>query len=469
MSLLRGNKRRAIWALPLVLAAELFFAGMTIRQAAPAGAAESRPNIVIIVTDDQRYSNTMRVMPSTRRLFWKGGVRMTNGFTTTPLCCPARASIMTGRYAHNHQVFTTKPGQAEKLEQGSTVQRYLHDAGYQTALFGKYLNNWDISLPPPYFDNWSMIQMPAADPRGFYTGGTWNVQGDVRSVWKYSTDYLAQSALGFVDDMESRDQKPWMLYLGTPAAHGPAIPEREYRDSRVPEFKQDPTQREADRSDKPPFVQDRDTRYRGVVVRRRRQLRTLISVDDMVRRLFERLDARNESANTLAFFISDNGLLWGDHGVAGKSLPYSGSVRVPFMMRWPRSLPAGSTDDRLTANIDIAPTILEAAGLSPDDEYPMDGRSLLTAGERERILLEFWRLGKRTVPDWKALRNDTEQYTEYYDSDGSVIFREYYDLARDPYQLQNILADADPLNDAPAEALRLQLSQDADCSGASCP
>ena len=172
-----------------------------------------------------------------------------------------------------------------------------------------------------------------------------------------------------------------------------------------------------------------------------------------------------ENRRTSAIFMSDNGMLWGEHGLSGKWRPYSASLRVPLLMRWPGHFARGLTDTRLAANVDLAPTIVDAARLPESLKLSMDGHSLLTETRRPRILLENLRgrLGR-----WAALRTRSYQYTEYY-TDGQVSFREYYDLRRDPWQLTNLLKDGDPENDPELGRLESQLASDRVCAASSCP
>lgn len=153
-----------------------------------------------------------------------------------------------------------------------------------------------------------------------------------------------------------------------------------------------------------------------------------------------RLEALGEADNTQAFFTSDNGYFWGEHGLNSKGLPYTESVKVPFMVRWPGRIPASAVSQRLVAGIDLLPTVLEAARIAPRTlGYPLDGRSLLAPGRRRRLLLEF-HSGHRRHPSWASLRTRRWQYLEYYENDDTTVsFREYYDLVADPYQLENLL------------------------------
>jgi arylsulfatase A-like enzyme len=195
---------------------------------------------------------------------------------------------------------------------------------------------------------------------------------------------------------------------------------------------------------------------------RARQLRTLMSVDDMVGRVMTVLSNLNE--NTLAIFTSDNGYQWGEHGLTNKTTPYTPSIMVPFLVRWPGHVAPSSKDGRLVSLIDIAPTVAQAAGLVPDPM--MDGRSLFSSA-RDHILTEFFTWPGYVVPTWASVRTNTYQYVEYYDG-GSVTFREYYDLAADPWQLVNLLRDGDPSN-PDLTAPKALVAAAKVCAGVDCP
>ncbi len=229
---------------------------------------------------------------------------------------------------------------------------------------------------------------------------------------------------------------------------------------------------EEDRSDKPPDVREEQIDVRLVRQWRRAQLRSLMSVDEMVEAVFRELEDAGELDSTLAFFLSDNGFLWGEHGLGQKIRPYAASVGIPFLVRWPGHFEPGAIDEDLVANLDVAPTVLEAAGIEPDHVF--DGRPLAGA-ERDRLLIEQWKRADRTVPNWAATRAHEYLYVEYYRADRLVpTYREYYDLVADPWELQNLLGDSGTSNDpVDSGALSLQLHRDFACSGtdgpAACP
>lgn len=420
-----------------------------------------RPNILIIVTDDQRAG--LEVMPATRSSFQRRGTRYRPGFVTTPMCCPSRASIMTGRYAHNHGVKSNGGGSEpgfEALDQSTTIQAYLDEAGYRTGLIGKFLNGWRLEDNPPHFDTWA-----TTGAREWYDA-TLNINGTLRNPRGYVTKVMRRRALQFI---RSESQEPWFLYVAPKSPHLPAIPETRYADMRLKRWEGNPAVAERDRTDKPPYVQEGTTTLRRGRWIRGKQFRTLPSIDDIVESAFAELRAQGELDNTLAFFISDNGYLWGEHGVARKGVPYRRAVEVTFLATWQGHLTEDVADRRYAANIDIAPTVYEAAGITPST--PVDGRSLLQPWRRDRILLEHWCNTEglaRVCNRWGSIRTRTEQYVEY-NKDGEVHFREYYDMKADRWQLTNLLGNRNSSDDPDTSTLEAQLRMDRSCEGASCP
>ncbi len=424
------------------------------------------PNVLIIVTDDQRARDTLTVMPETRRLFARSGTRYSNAFAATPLCCPSRATILTGRYAHNTRVRTNN--QATKLDPATLFPRLLRSAGYRTALVGKFMNSWPAASAPPHFERYAVFP----DGRSAYVDPRVNLNGLLHRAAGYSTTLVRQYSLRFLRRFEKKDEDPWLLYVAPFAPHAPSRPEPKYADAALASWPGNPSVFERDRSDKPPFVRRLHYSLREGRAVRARQLRTLMSVDDMVGRIFESLGELGERRDTLAIFLSDNGFIWADHRIGGegktagqKRLPYTASIRIPLLIRWPGHVPEGVTSARLTGTVDIAPTVLDAAGVAPDPAAPpLDGRSLLQPAVRDRVLLEYWRLGNAPFKTWASTRTRAFQYTEYYES-GSRVFSEYYDLIRDPWQLRNLLRDGDPSNDPNVRALEAQLAADRICAG----
>jgi arylsulfatase A-like enzyme len=451
------------WAASLALFAFVSLSCLSSgsREKAPSGVKASplAPNVLVIVTDDQR-ARTLSVMPKTRQWFWQEGRRFPRAFDSTPLCCPSRASIFTGLYAHNHGV---KSNTAEGFPQDTTLQRYLDDAGYTTAMVGTYLKEWPLSERPPYFDRWTLM-------RGWrHKGQEFNVDGELRPIRGYITNVIAAQAIGLLRSFEATDAQPWFLYVATTAPHSPFIPARKYADAPVPRWRLNPAILESDRSDKPPWVRQKSASLARAELIRTRQLRTLMSVDDLVDGVFRELDALDERRDTIAFFLSDNGYMWAEHGVIGKRRPYLDSIGIPLALVWPGHVAAGSTDRRVVTNVDIAPTILDAAGISPPT--PMDGRSLLDDWKRPYLFTEYWgRAGNGRIPGWDSILSRRFQYMQYYDDDRSIVtYREYYRLKDDPWELRDLFHDGNASNDPDRARLSALIRRYQGCAAQACP
>jgi arylsulfatase A-like enzyme len=433
-----------------------------VRVTTPATVA-SRPNVLIFLTDDQRASDTVTpaAMPKLRQWLLAGGRDYTRFFDSTPLCCPDRSVILSGRYAHNTGVRTNPDG--SNLDQALTMERLLDRNGYDSAYVGKFLNDWKVMNPPPYFHRWSLVG-------GGYGGQVWNIDGTGKTISNDTTDFIGDRAVTYLDAFEQNDSQPWFMFLATPAPHYPWIPAPQYADANVGTWSGNPATAESDRSDKPPWVRSRNFSLAQAQAVRTPQLRTLMSVDDMVGRVMTRLQTLGELSNTLVLYTSDNGYVWaehhlgGDYGTAGqKRYPYTESVQLPMLVRWDGHVAPGSSDGRLTSTVDLAPTVLDAAGITSD--YPLDGHSMLSSFTRSRLPLEYWLdPGDQSIPTWLSTRTPAFQYVEYYDAAGNVSFREYYDLASDPWELVNLMNDGNPVN-PDVSAISAQLRRDALCVG----
>jgi arylsulfatase A-like enzyme len=418
----------------------------------------------VVITDDQRATETLGVMQVTRRLFLKKGRRFTNAFATTPVCCPARASIFTGQYAHNHGV--RRNGEMGTMKQEYTVQRYLKEAGYRTGIFGKYGNGWNRRRNPPYFDRWAIFSTSS----NHYRDGDWNVDGTIRTIDAYASEYIKRRAVKFIRHGEVADRDPWLLFLNPPAPHHPSTPQPAYANRLYPTWPGNPAVRERSTRDKPPYVRRAPpkTLDDGRAIRLR-NLRALESVDDMTRRVFTALRRQGENRRTLAIFMSDNGFMWAEHKLTSKYHAYTKSIQIPLAMRWPGKVRRGGTSRKLVANIDVAPTIMDAARI--DSHHLMDGRSLLRSWKRSTLLHEQWKVRTSSVPTWKSLRTRRMQYIEYFDSEGNRTFREYYNLRRDPWQRSNLLRDGSNRSGPGRKRLRAlhqRLEATAHCSGTGC-
>ncbi|MDQ3954047.1 MAG: sulfatase [Actinomycetota bacterium] len=433
----------------------------------PIPGAERKPNVLIFLTDDQRV-DTLQVMKKTLEWFKDGGTQYTNAFATTPVCCPSRASILSGQYAHNHGVRTND--KALEFSEEDSLARHLDDQGYLTGFAGKYLNLWPEDRPPAHFDRWALI--PDLDYSKVYYDFRVNLDGQIQDMpGEYSTDFLAETGVDFLQDFEkSGDDNPWFLYLAPYPPHQPATPEFDYVDSKVTYYPGNPSVREEDRTDKPPLVQaDNAGGLMQARAARAKQLRSLRSADDMVDKVMSAVKRLDEDRDTIAFFMSDNGYMWGEHHLNSKRWQYLPSIRIPMLARWPGEIDSGVEDDRIVANIDVAATVLDALGVWPNDVYDTDGRSLLDPAARDRLLLENWFYAKG-ASTWAATITPDYHYIESYDDAGETLeFQEYYDMKKDPWQLSNLLGDKKKSNDPDADALSEQLAADRTCAIGACP
>lgn len=406
-----------------------------------------RPSILVIVTDDQRW-DTLWAMATVQARIRREGTIFANSFVVNSLCCPSRATLLTGNYSHTTGIWTNsgRHGGFSNFDASSTIATWLHDAGYLTGLFGKYLNGYDGVTIPPGWDRWVVF----AQPQGSFYDYQVNEDGviDHRGAdpEDYSTDFFGQEAAEFI--LSAPPQRPLFLLYSVYAPHGPATPAprhlgvfREIPPHRPPSFD------ERDVSDKPRWFQRRVQRMtpskkRNVQSFRRKQLESLLAVDENVEGLLDALEATNRMSNTLIVFTSDNGAMLGEHRLRGKTFAYNESIRVPLVMRYDQ-VPQPAVVSRLVANIDIAPTIADVAGVT---RPATDGRSLLPllSGEatswRNKVLVEHVRHpdgggdggGQGLVPTYCAVRTISRLYVKY--APGA---QEFYNLARDPYELDN--------------------------------
>ncbi|GAB3673541.1 hypothetical protein GCM10027589_43370 [Actinocorallia lasiicapitis] len=433
-SVLSGTAFAALSALPVAVASP------AILRPGP-GRPARRPNVLVLVTDDQP-GDTLWALPKLRRHMERYGIAFTEARTTTPLCAPARSSILTGRYAHRHGVRDNE--HPLLLDPRTTLQHRLRETGYRTGMVGKYLNGWRAGDAPPGFEKYAVMARPR------YEDAVWNVDGTQHKRSKYTTTVVREEAVRF---LREGDDRPWFLYVAPYAPHAPFQAEPKYAGLAVPEWRPRPSAGESDRSDKPPYIQASGATSAAGQDLRAKQLRALRSVDDLFAAMIEELARAGSLDDTVIAVVSDNGYSWSDHGWMRKSVPYAPAVRVPMWLSWPARLPGGA-DRRLAANIDLAATLLEAARAEPLDA---DGRSLLSPWEREVLLVEWWNGREKTAnqpPTWASALTHDRQYIEYYDTvlddaglptegTGAVTFRESYDLVKDPHQLTNLLADDD--------------------------
>lgn len=461
------------------------------------GKFDDSPNIIIILTDDMDNS-LIPYMEKTNRLIGEQGATFGNYFITTPLCCPSRASMLRGQYAHNTDILENSPGFARffKLnEEESTLPVWLQTAGYRTALFGKYLNNYPVNAGrnyvPPGWTDWGAFLSNTQDDGDFFYHYTMNENGTLveygDSPEDYSTDVIRKKSLDFIHASVTEDS-PFFLFVSVYAPHGPATaaPRHEgfYNDLTYP---QNPSFGEVDLSDKPALIRAQsetgdefDEMDADAVFRSRVQ--SLLAVDELVEELIVTLEQNGELENTYIFFMSDNGFHLGEHKLpSGKGTPYEEDIRVPLMVRGPGIAP-GTQIENMTANIDLAPTIAEIAGVTVPDF--VDGRSFLPCLQgkksswRNGLLIEFGYIDEEAAAknlsdpetdnllvdveggSFRGIRGEDFVYVEY--ENGEL---EFYDLKSDPYQLENLAGQLDPQT---LEILHSRLEALQFCTGTDC-
>jgi arylsulfatase A-like enzyme len=400
--------------------------------------SDDRPDIILVLTDDQR-ADTIWAMPTVRSTLVDRGVRFTNGFVVNPLCCPSRASILTGNYSHTTGVFRNDPphGGFEAFDDRSTVATWLQEAGYRTALVGKYLNGYRGRYVPPGWDHW-FVTFGGSRYYDYTIAADEGRRKASNDPSEYSTDVLATDAVAFIRSTEPG--RPLFLCFAPHAPHDPATPGPGDADSFMDLTAWRPESfDETDVSDKPGYIQQRersDEAARAEVDRfRADQYRSLLSVDRAVGHLVDALDAVGRLSRAFLVFTSDNGMLWGEHRWDTKIVPYEESIRVPFVVRSAALGQAPRVDERFVLNIDLAPTFAELAGAATPR---CDGKSVLTVLDgsatswREDFLVEHLGLNRPRVPTYCAVRSNTHVYVRYGTGE-----TELYDLRVDPQELDN--------------------------------
>lgn len=442
-----------------------------------------RPNIVLISTDDQALTD-MAWMPKTRRLIGAAGVTFTHMLSPHPLCCPARAEILTGQYAQNNGVRSNKwslHGGFHRLQTHHTIATWLQRAGYQTAFVGKYLNEYGASDGrQPGWDIWN----PTI--RGVYRYYNYRMYDDGHPrdyPYAYNPDLVGWKTVAYIKRFARKDQ-PFFIWSSQVAPHGACVPKdelscwqppvppkryaRAFADVESPSVS-DPSYNEADVSDKPAAITNlglRDTAFVNEDFRDR--IRSLQAVDEATAATIRALRDTGRLKNTVVAFITDNGYLLGEHRFTGKDVPYEQAVHVPLLVRGP-GFPAGAVRTQTVSMVDLAPTFLDLANARAD--RTVDGRSIAPLAADpgrpgyDTVLIQA---GPRNPGEaffgWYFRGVRTERYTyAYYPS---ARFTELYDRKLDPAEMDNVAGDPDYALVQAELARRATLLEG--CKGATC-
>jgi len=438
-------------------------------------ASPTKPNIILIVTDDQRF-DSLFAMPHVSTELMQRGITFRRGFVSNPLCCPSRAAILTGGYSHTTGVYTNgnsppEPGGWQAFhdngDEDGTIALALQKAGYRTALLGKYFNNYPGGVPP----GWNVWASFAGLKNGgaYYdyslyekdVGGT-RIEEYGSDPSDYSTTVLNNKAMTFL--RSTSPATPFFLYVAPFAPHGGIVPAPSDKGSYAGYRQPLPESfNERDVSDKPSYIRVLDPiRKREVRKQFRLQYEALQAVDRMVDHIVRYLASTGRLQDTAITFISDNGINRGEHRWEGKSVPYEESIRVPFVVRYdPMTGPrAGSASNAFVANVDLAPTFAELAGDTPFQGVgSVDGTSFVPLldgsrySTRSNLLLEHLHEPIKLVPSFCGLRTPGRLYVRYASG-----FEELYRLDSDPHELRNVA------NQAPAEVAALRQITETECS-----
>jgi len=464
----------------VLLAGATLLLSSLLRNPAPSPVAENRPNVLVIMTDDQRVEE-MRVLPKTRALLQANGTTFENSFVSYSLCCPSRSTFLTGQYPHNHGVVANggPNGGYQRLDHTNTLPVWLQEAGYYTAHVGKYLNNYGVDSPepPPGWSLWFGLIDPSTYKLFDYTVSNDGVPVSYgHAAGDYQTDVLAAEAERLLRSRAGASQ-PFFVTVAPVVPHleringgqSPPRPAPRYQGRFAGEtLPVKASFSEADVSDKPAHIRRlpalSPTKAARETTVYRARLASLLAVDDLVERLVDALAETGQLERTVILFTSDNGFLLGEHRIVDqKYYPYEESIRVPLILRG-GGFPAGATATQQVSNIDLAPTIVALTGAKP--RRVMDGRSLLplalepAQGKDRTLLIEGVNAGTGK-PSFQAVRDPRWLYAEYATGD-----RELYDLVKDPLELRSRHAAAALA--AVRTDLARRLARLRSCSGATC-
>lgn len=426
-------------------------------QPAPAG-DESRPrNIILILSDDHRYDfmgcaggPEFLETPNLDRMA-AGGAHLRNAFVSTSLCSPSRASILTGQYAHRHGVVDNQ----RPVPEGTVFfPEYLQQAGYETAFVGKWHMGHEHDDPRKGFDHWASFR-----GQGEYFNPTLNVNGTRGQVAGYTTDVLTDQALAWLRKERS---KPFFLYLSHKAVHYPFTPAQRhhgrYEKAKV-KYPETMALTEENYETQPLWVRERRYGIHGIDHMQtgpfdddpvpdfddlyRRYCETVHGLDENTGRVLDHVRRAGLEQSTLILYMGDNGFALGEHGFYDKRDAFEESIRVPMLAYAPGLIQPGTVVEQMIQNIDVAPTLLQAAGCPVPAAAKMDGQSFLPLLRgrkipwRDKILYEYyWEWNFPATPSVFALRSDRYKYIYYH---GVWDRNGFYDLQTDPHERHNLI------------------------------
>ncbi len=468
------------------VAASGFLRGLSRAAESDAAKAHGPPrrNVIFILSDDHRYDfmsfmNEAPAFLETPHMdrMAREGAHLANAFVSTALCSPSRASVLTGQYLHHHRVVDNQ----RPVPEGTVFfPQYLQKAGYQTAFVGKWHMGHSRDDPRPGFDHWVSFK-----GQGTYRDPVLNVNGTRGTYKGYTADVLTDQALAWLKNGREPD-RPFYLHLAYKAVHYPFQPAPRHRgryaEARV---RRPETMANTERNyqTQPHWVRERRYSIHGVDHMEtgqydndpvpsfddlyRRYAETVHGLDENIGRLLTYLDDLGLSQSTLVLYMGDNGFELGEHGFYDKRDAFEESIRVPMLAYAPGFVEPGARVEAMVQNIDVAPTVLEAAGVAPPQSAKMDGRSFLPLlrGKqtpwRDHILYEYhWEWNFPATPTLFAIRTERYKYIYYHgvwDHDG------FYDLETDPLERHNLVNV--PAYRERIEAMKARLFDELEASG----
>jgi N-acetylglucosamine-6-sulfatase len=432
------------------------------RRASVTAPADKRPNVVFVLTDDQRWDmmscagHKYLKTPNMDRLAAEGA-RFDKMFVTTSLCSPSRASFLSGLYAHTHGVVNNFTDYPHSL---ASFPKTLQRAGYNTAYVGKWHMGEADDSARPGFDHWITHK-----GQGKYYDTTFNVNGSRKTVKGYYTHVVTDMAIDWLK--EDRGEQPFMLILGHKAPHTPFTPEKKYENllDNMP-VGYHPTAFQLD--SKPEWVKQRIDTWHGIYgpiygFRKnfpdsspesvkdfnrfvRHYTASIKSIDDSLGKLYNHLKDSGELDNTLFVFAGDNGFFLGEHGMSDKRTMHEGSIRVPLIVRYPKLAKPGTVINEQVLNIDLAPSVLEICGATPLKHIHGESWARLLNGKncgwRKSWYYEYnYEVQFPYTPNVRGIRTDRYKYVHYPHGDGGPDrhMAELYDLEKDPGEINNLI------------------------------